>query len=453
MYAKIQKIHLVGIGGIGMSGIARLLARHGYRVSGSDLSMNEGVRALNHLGMTIAIGHKPENVEGADLVVLSSAISPENPEVLVAQRLGILTISRAEMLAELMRFKYSIAVAGAHGKTTTTSLIGLILREGLLDPTIVVGGRMDNFGGTNACLGDGDFMVVEADESDGTFSRLSPSIAVVTNIDREHMDFHKTMRRLKSSFTSFLNKVPFYGLSIFCGDDPHLQLLQHRVVRRKLSYGFSERNHYRISNYAPLEGGSQFEIQIGDQVLKLELSTPGKHNALNATAALIVADELSVSRETTLAALKKFQGVQRRFQKRGTKDGVLFVDDYAHHPQEIAATLQAAREQFPRAHIRALFQPHRYSRFEDLFEEFSQCFSDCDTVGITDIYAAGEAPIAGVRSDLLVENMQKQGFASSKHVKNPTECIEGWLKESREGDVILTLGAGDLSQVYRTLFS
>lgn len=435
-----------------MSGIAELLLRHGYQVTGSDLAAGESVRVLERLGVKVFVGHRAENVAETDLVVYSSAVRPENPELVAAEARRVLTIPRAEMLAELMRLKTGIAVAGAHGKTTTTSMIALALMEGQLDPTIVVGGRMDNFGGTNARLGGGEYMVVEADESDGSFNKLSPSIAIVTNMDREHMDYYRSMRRLKSAFISFLNKVPFYGLGVICADDPYLRTLQHRITRRKMTYGFSKESDYRIVGYEPSEDGTRCQIVYNGLTETLRLQVPGRHNALNALAALVVADELGVSRKDSLRGLAAYQGVQRRFQKRGLREGVLFIDDYAHHPSEISATLAAARERFPKSKIRVVFQPHRYTRVEDLFDQFVGCFNACDAVAITDIYSAGEPPIPGVDSEGLVENLRRQGHRRAEHVQKPMQGIETWISESVAGDVILTLGAGDLPNVYKQLF-
>lgn len=452
MYNRIRRIHLIGIGGIGMSSIAELLKRNGYAVSGSDLNRNETVRRLEDLGIEVAIGHRPENLQDAELVVYSSAVQVSNPEYSAAVSQEIPVIPRAEMLAELMRLKYGIAVAGAHGKTTTTSMIALALMEGGLDPTVVVGGRMDNFGGTNARLGAGEFLVAEADESDGSFNHLNPAIAIVTNMDREHMDFYKTMRKLRKCFHNFLNSVPFYGLAVVCGDDTQLRLILPKIRRRKHTYGFRDDNHYAITSYEPHAEGSRCEVRIGNENVNLNLRVPGRHNALNAVAALVVCDELGVPRETSLAALAKFQGVQRRFQLRGEKQGVVFVDDYAHHPREIESTLAAARERFPKAKIRVVFQPHRYSRVEDLFDEFSHCFSDCDSVAITDIYAAGETPIPGIDSQLLVESVRRYSNRHAVHYAKASEAIESWMASSAPGDLILTLGAGDLPNVYRELF-
>lgn len=452
MYNKIRKIHLIGVGGIGMSGIAELLHRHGYTVSGSDLSKGESARRLEGLGVVVKSGHGPENVEGAELVVYSSAISQENAELVRARELGIPIITRAEMLAELMRIKYAIAVAGAHGKTTTTSMVGLALMHGNLDPTIVVGGRMDNFGGTNARLGNGEFMVVEADESDGSFSRFTPSIAVVTNIDREHMDFYKDMRRLKRAFRDFLNKVPFYGLSVVCGDDPHLKYLQHRLERRKKTYGFQPHNQYRVVDYRVEKTGSSSTLDLEGKQETLRLQVPGRHNVCNALAAIAVADELSVPRAITLKALSEFQGVQRRFHRRGEHQGVQFIDDYAHHPAEIRATIAAAREQFPRSKVHVVFQPHRFTRVEDLMDDFVSALRTVDSIAITDIYSAGESRIDGVSSEILVEMIHRQGNEHASYVGKPMEGVEQCLSQSQPGDVILTLGAGDLPSVYKHLF-
>ena len=435
-----------------MSGIAELLLRNGYRVSGSDLKESELCLHLERIGVKIFRCHEAQNIEGADLIVYSSAVTAANPEFSAALAKEIPCIPRAEMLAELMRLKYGIAVAGAHGKTTTTSMIALALTQGGLDPTIVVGGRMDNFGGTNARLGSGDFMVVEADESDGSFNKLSPSIAVVTNMDREHMDHYETMTKLKKAFVSFLNKVPFYGLSVVCGDDPYLRMLLGKVTRRKKTYGFGKNNTYQVTDYAPTTEGTQGRIRVGKDLIQLKLQVPGKHNLLNALATLAVSDELSIPRAMTLEALLAYQGVQRRFQKRGELRGVTFIDDYAHHPTEISATLSAARERFPQSKIRVVFQPHRYSRTEDLFDQFSTCFRSCDAVAVTSIYAAGEKPITGVSSEILADSISRAGHPSARFSEKPMEAIENWLGESSPGDIILTLGAGDLPSVYRNLF-
>ena len=453
MYNNIKKIHFIGVGGIGMSGIAELLIRNHYRVSGSDLKKSELCLRLESLGAKIFTGHEASHIEDADLVVYSSAVTAENPELLAAKEKELPCIPRAEMLAELMRLKYGIAVGGAHGKTTTTSMIAHVLTQGNFDPTIIVGGRMDNFGGTNARLGAGDFMVVEADESDGSFNKLTPSIAVVTNMDREHMDHYETMARLKKAFVSFLNKVPFYGLSVICGDDPYLKMPLPKVTRRKKTYGFGKNNYYQIVEYQPHSLGTHFVVRAGKENISLSLQVPGKHNVLNAVATLAVADELSVTRAITVESLLSYQGVQRRFQKRGEISGVTFIDDYAHHPTEISATLSAARERFPKSKIRVVFQPHRYSRTEDLFDQFTTCFKHCDAVAVTQIYSAGETPIPGVSSETLASQLESSGHPCAIYLEKPLGAIEHWVKESKPGDVIFTLGAGDLPSVYHTLFT
>lgn len=452
MYNKIQNIHLIGIGGIGMSGLGHLLVQNGYRVTGSDLGRGESVRSLEAAGIRVFQGHDPLHVRGAELVVYSSAISPSNPERLAAQQAEILAITRAEMLAELMRLKYGVAVAGAHGKTTTTSMTGVVLAHAGVDPTVVVGGRVDNFGGTNARLGHGEFMVVEADESDGSFNRLSPSIAVITNVDREHLDHYGSMQVLESAFLTFANKVPFYGLTIYCADDPYLQKLQPEIVRRKRSYGFHPSSHYRLQSYKAERNGSRFEVVSKEGTVEIELQVPGKHNALNAVAALAVADELGVSREHTVEALKGFRGVARRFQFRGEQAGISFYDDYAHHPTEIRATLSAARERFPGKKIAVVFQPHRYSRLADLWSEFSSAFDDCDRLTVTPVYAAGESPLEGISGKHFAESVSKNTSKPVVAFDKSIEALQSCMDESGPGDVILTLGAGDLPNVYQNFF-
>ncbi|MBY0372123.1 UDP-N-acetylmuramate--L-alanine ligase [bacterium] len=451
MYNKIKHIHLIGIGGIGMSGLGQLLAQDGYRVTGSDAGRGETVRLLEAQGIHVFLGHDPSHIEGAELVVYSSAISPQNPERVAAAQKDILTIPRAEMLAEMMRLKYGVAIAGAHGKTTTTSMTGVVLEYAGMDPTVIVGGRVDNFGGTNARPGDGEFMVVEADESDGSFNRLTPSIAVITNFDREHLDHYGSLEALETAFLAFANKIPFYGLNIFCGDDPVLQRLATKVQRRKKSYGFEASNAYSIRKYTPAPEGSVFEVHTPTGPVTLRLRVPGRHNALNAVAALMVADELGISRDKTAQALSSYRGVARRFQHRGDKEGVRFFDDYAHHPTEIRATLAAARERFPESRVRVVFQPHRYSRLADLWSEFSECFGDCDGIAVTDVYAAGEAPRDGITAAKFAEQLSTR-HAGAQRVATGWDGVELWMKDAVPGDVILTLGAGDLPNVYQKLF-
>lgn len=457
MYRKIQRIHLIGIGGIGMSGIATLLLRHGYAVSGSDRASNESTRALEAQGARIALGHEAAHVEGAELVVTSSAVRSDNPEVVAAHLRHIPVIPRAEMLAELMRLKHGIAVAGAHGKTTTTSMIATILVAAECDPTVVVGGRVDGLGGTNARVGQGEFMVVEADESDGSFNKLSASIAVATNVDREHLDHYGTMTNLKKAFVAFLGKVPFYGLNVVCGDDTTLRNLAAKVTRRQKTYGFRRDNDYVVDAYRPEGPGSVCTVSArrasgAVEKVELQLQVPGRHNVLNAMAALVVADEVGISLAKAAEALGTFRGVQRRFHVRGVKDGVTFVDDYAHHPSEIRATLAAARERFASGRVRALFQPHRYSRTEDLFDDFARAFGGCEAVAVCDVYAAGEAPRAGVDGPSIAEAIRATSGVEAFYAPNPAGVLAEWAKASAAGDAVLTLGAGDLPNVYRDFF-
>lgn len=452
MYNKIKHIHLIGIGGIGMSGLGQLLAQNGYRVTGSDLGRGETVRLLESQGVKVFLGHDPLHIEGAELVVYSSAVRPDNPELSAARKKDVLTITRGEMLSEVMRLKYGVAVAGAHGKTTTTSMTGVVLAAAGLDPTVAVGGRMDNFGGTNARLGHGEFMVVEADESDGSFNRLSPSIAVITNMDREHLEHYGSMEALEAAFVTFANKVPFYGLTIFCGDDSYLQRLGDQITRRKRSYGFAEGNSYRLQNYRPSPEGSRFAVHVGKDSVDVHLKVAGKHNALNAVAALAVADELDIPRNVTIESLASYSGVARRFQRRGEIGGVNLYDDYAHHPTEIAATLSAARERFPSSRIWVVFQPHRYSRLSDLWSGFLACFDSCDGVAVTEVYAAGEPPLIGIDGGRFAEELSARRPIPVHKIDAGLQGVQTWLKESRPGDVILTLGAGDLPNVYQKLF-
>ncbi len=452
MYKKIENIHFIGIGGIGMSGIAELLLSLGYRVSGSDLGQGESVKRLQSLGVTVSHGHRKENVGSSGVVVYSSAIKADNPEMVAARELKIPTIPRAEMLAELMRLKHGIAVAGAHGKTTTTSMIAWILTNADLDPTIVVGGRMDNLGGTNARMGKGNFMVVEADESDGSFNMLAHCVGVVTNMDREHLDHYGSMENVEKAFLQFLNKIPFYGASIVCADDPTLHRLMAKCTRRLITYGFTPGSSYEILRYQPTTEGSVTRFRYQGKESELRLQVPGKHNALNALAALAVSEEVGLTRDKILCALNTYSGVQRRFQKRGERNGVVCIDDYAHHPSEISATLSAVKERYPAGKLRVVFQPHRYSRVNDLFQEFSSCFAQCDQVAVMDIYAAGEKAIDGISGESLALSISKKNNIAANHVRQPLEVMEEWLSNGVSGDVVVTLGAGDLPNVYQKLF-
>ena len=457
MYKRFERVHFVGIGGIGMSGIAEVLNNLGYEVDGSDLKESETTMRLRELGININIGHKEENIKNADVVVISSAVSSGNPEVEAARKLSIPVIPRAEMLAELARLKYGVLVAGAHGKTTTTSLIAGVLGDGKLDPTVVIGGKLKGMG-SNARLGWGEFLVAEADESDGSFLKLTPTIAVVTNIDKEHMDFFKNIDEIKGAFLSFINKVPFYGLSILCGDNEHIKELLPKVQRRFITYGLSEGTDLTAKDIR-IEGlRAGFEAVLNGRSLGLfEAPLIGSHNVCNCLAAIAVANELKVGIDVIRESLKNFSGVQRRFELKGMVSGINVIDDYGHHPAEITATLKAVKEAMQQnlepgtrnpepGRLIVLFQPHRYTRTRDLLAEFIDAFEDADKVILMDIYPAGEKPLPGVNSELLYRGIKDTG----KDIEYIAErdAILGYLDaEMKEADTLLTLGAGNVWRV------
>jgi UDP-N-acetylmuramate--alanine ligase len=458
LFAPSHRIHFIGIGGIGMSGIAEILLTMGYAVSGSDLRRSAVTERLAGMGATIYQGHAAANAAACDVVVTSSAVPANNPEVLEARARKIPVIQRAEMLAELMRLKYGIAVAGMHGKTTTTSMIAAVLGagggEGNLDPTVVVGGRVDALG-SNARLGSSQYLVAEADESDRSFLKLSPVLAVVTNLDREHMDCYRDMADVEGAFVEFMDRVPFYGATTACVDNALLRGVLERVRRRVYTYGESEGADFRLQLLEKPAGGPRedfghwrFEVNCRGVVLgPFTLHVPGRHNVLNATAAIAIGVQLGVSPEGIAAGLASFRGVDRRFQIRGVARGVTVVDDYGHHPTEILATLRAARDAgYTRVHV--LFQPHRYTRTRDLEPEFARAFADADTVRVLDIYAASEQPIPGVDAAGLVEAIQRTGTVSGgvEYAETMAAGVEALAQAAREGDVILTLGAGSVSQ-------
>ena len=452
MFAKIQRIHFVGIGGIGMSGIAEVLLNLGYKISGSDLKSSAVTQRLAGLGATTFEGHVAENVAGAEVVVTSSAIASDNPEVAEARRLHIPVIQRAEMLSELMRLKYGIAIGGMHGKTTTTSMVAAVLAAGGLDPTVVVGGRVDAMG-SNARLGKSQYLVAEADESDRSFLKLSPILSVVTNVDREHMDCYRNMRDVKQTFLDFMDRVPFYGMIVACNDDPILRKLLPQVQRRVVTYGTRRGSDFFIKpgpieqqpgEHRPL---SHFHVSYrGKDLGPFTLHVPGLHNILNATAAIVVGVGLDLSPDSIRAALESFRGVDRRFQLRGKTGGISVIDDYGHHPTEIKATLAAAKQcAFRKIHV--IFQPHRYTRTRELLEEFADAFHDADTLAVLDIYAASEKPIEGVTGEALAMRVQATGKADVRFVRSFAEAAEVVAVEAVEGDMILTLGAGSVSQL------
>ncbi|MGH9544732.1 MAG: UDP-N-acetylmuramate--L-alanine ligase [Terriglobales bacterium] len=452
MFAKIQRIHFVGIGGIGMSGVAEVLLSLGYGISGSDLKSSSVTQRLASLGATVFEGHAAENVAGAEVVVTSSAVAPENPEVVEAHKLHIPVIPRAEMLAELMRLKYGIAVAGMHGKTTTTSMIAAVLAAGGLDPTVVVGGRVDAMG-SNARTGKSEYLVAEADESDRSFLKLSPVLAVVTNIDREHMDCYRNMRDVKKAFLDFMDRVPFYGVVVVCNDDPPLRRLLPQVRRRTVSYGTRRGSDFQIKlGKTTLESAAQqpishFRVLYGERDLgEFRLQVPGAHNVLNATAAIAVGIGLDIKADDIRAALENFRGVDRRFQLRGKAAGVSVIDDYGHHPTEIRATLAAARQcGFGKVHV--LFQPHRYTRTRDLMDEFATAFQDADSLVVLDIYAASEASIEGITGELLAQKIREEGKRAASYAASFADGIALIVATAQPGDMILTLGAGSVSQL------
>lgn len=455
MFAKAQRVHFIGIGGIGMSGIAEILLNLHYPVSGSDLRRSPVTERLASLGATVFEGHAAANVIGAGVVVVSSAVQAQNPEVVEARARKIPVIQRAEMLAELMRLKYGIAIAGMHGKTTTTSMVASVLTAGGLDPTVVVGGRVDTMG-SNARLGQSQYLVAEADESDRSFLRLSPILAVVTNLDREHMDCYRDMGDVENAFIEFMDKVPFYGACVACVDDARLAAVLPRVSRRVFTYGASPKADFvvRMLPAAPLDPAaaparcqSRFEVAAGPEVVgPFELHVPGLHNVLNATAAVAIAAQLEIAPEAIAQGIASFRGVDRRFQVKGCVRGVTVVDDYGHHPTEIRATLRAARDcGYGAVHV--IFQPHRYSRTRDLMDEFVHAFDDAASVEVLDIYAASEELIPGVTAQALVKYICQNNRESVAYAATSDAAIARVVARAREGDVILTLGAGNVSHL------
>jgi UDP-N-acetylmuramate--alanine ligase len=451
MFAKIQRIHFVGIGGIGMSGIAEVLLNLGYQISGSDLKSSPLTERLRVLGAIIFEGHDAENVGNSEVVVVSSAVAAENAEVAEARRRHIPVIPRAEMLSELMRLKYGIAIAGMHGKTTTTSMVAAVLAAGGLDPTVVVGGRVDAMG-SNARLGKSQYLVAEADESDRSFLKLSPILAVITNIDREHMDCYGNMRNVKRAFLEFMDRVPFYGVVVVCNDDPRLRRVVKMIRRRAVTYGFRKGSDFHIRLKAKASAAtlapptSRFEVSYrGADLGSFSLQVPGLHNIVNATAAIAVGIGLDIPIDHIRAGLETFRGVDRRFQLRGSSAGVSVIDDYGHHPTEIRATLEAAREcGYRRIHV--VFQPHRYSRTQLLMDDFTGSFAEADTLFVLDVYAANESPIEGVTSEILARRIGAAGGRAC-YAASFADAARAVTAIAEEGDMILTLGAGSVSQL------
>ena len=454
MYRKGLRIHFVGIGGIGMSGIAELLLNLGYRVTGSDLRRSDTTDRLAGLGAEIRTGHAAENVpEDGHVVVVSSAVRPDNPEVVEAHRRKIPVIPRAEMLAELMRMKYGIAIAGTHGKTTTTSMIATILATAGWDPTAVVGGKLNSLG-SNAKLGRGEFLVAEADESDGSFLKLSPTVAVVTNIDPEHLDFYSGIGQIKETFLHFINKVPFYGFAVLCVDHPNVQELIPSVGKTVVTYGFSPQADYRADAVVPDGMVSRFQlVRRGERLGEVTLRAPGRHNVSNAVAAAAVASELGIPFDRIRDGLADYRGVHRRFQVKGEREGVTVVDDYGHHPAEIRATLAAARDVWPGRRLVVGFQPHRYTRTQALFREFVSAFHDADLLFVCDVYAAGEEPIPGASGERLCAAIRDHGHKAVHYAGKAGEAAGEVAPLLRPGDIFLTMGAGDVWKLGESVLS
>jgi UDP-N-acetylmuramate--alanine ligase len=447
MYQKKYHIHFVGIGGIGMSGIAELLLNLGYKVSGSDLQTSEITERLKDLGGIIFAGHGADQISGADVVVTSSAVGRENPEVLAAGRISIPVIPRAEMLAELMRLKYSVAIAGAHGKTTTTSMVASVLAQGGLDPTVVIGGKLKSIG-SNAVLGKGDFIVAEADESDGSFLKFSPAIAVVTNIDREHLDYYQDLETIKAVFLDFIDRIPFYGLAILCLDNESIQDLIPKIKKRYITYGMSSQADFQIRDVEFEKRRSCFSVyRQGHKLGRFTLNLPGIHNVYNATASIATGVELDVPLDAIESALQTLEGVQRRLEIKGEMNGITVVDDYGHHPTEIKTTLQAIEECWPNNRKVIVFQPHRYTRTRALFDDFTRSFYQSDVLLVLPIYAAGEQKIEGVTGRRLCEDIKAHGHKEVIYSEGQKDAVT-YLKENlKPGDVLLTLGAGDVWKV------
>ncbi len=446
MRHRVKRVHFVGIGGVGMCGLAEILHISGYVVSGSDSRGSAITRRLETLGVRVSIGHGTENVRDADVVVYSSAVPPTNPELTHAAELGIPVIPRAEMLAELMRMKYGIAIAGSHGKTTTTSLVGAVLEAADLDPTTIVGGMVKSLG-ANSQLGAGDILVAEADESDGSFLRLVPTVVVITNVDREHLEHYGSYEALERSFLDFANRVPFYGVSVLCLDDPGVQRLLPEITRRTTTYGLSAQADVSADRVAPDGLATRFRPRVEGRALDpVLLSMPGEHNVRNALAAIAVALEFGVSFAHIRSALESFRGVRRRFEVLGERAGALVIDDYAHHPAEILATLAAARQALDRR-IVVVFQPHRYTRTRDAFDDLARAFHDADQLLLTDIYPAGEEKLAGVSAGLLAEAARDFGHHGVRYVAEKEEIVRSLREVIEPGDAVIFMGAGDIGRI------
>lgn len=446
VFGRTKHIHMVGIGGIGMSGMAEILLLRGYKVSGSDNSESETTKRLKELGATIYKGHSASNIEGADVVVYTSAVkAEENEETSEAIARKVPVIKRSVMLAELMRMKYGIGIAGTHGKTTTTTMAGHVVQDGSFDPTIIVGGRVHSFDKTNAVVGKGDIIIVEADEYDRTFLRLSPSLVVITNIEAEHLDIYKDLADVKDAFVQFANKVPFYGAVIVCLDDPEVRSILPKIKRRTISYGYNPQAQIRAVNIHQESFNSTFTVIVENEVLgEINLMAPGDHNIKNALAAVAVGIELGIPFEKIKSGLERFSGVFRRFQHKLNTDELIVIDDYAHHPTEVQATIQAARKGWPTRRIVAVFQPHLYSRTEQMHKEFGLSFFDAEQLVVTDIYPSREKPIEGVTGKLVADTAKNYGHKNVTYVENKADLPQKLKEITKPGDIIITMGAGDI---------
>ncbi len=444
MFSSIKNIHFVGIGGIGMSGIAEILINRGFIVSGSDRTLTEVTDHLARIGATVYEGHDPAHVRDADVLVYSSAVTPDNPEVRAAQEKGIPVIRRAEMLAEVMRLNYGIGIAGTHGKTTTTSLIGLVLIEAGFDPTVIVGGKLHGLGGTNARLGRGNFTVVEADEFDRSFLQLTPTIAVLTTLEEEHLDIYRDLRDIQNAFVEFANKVPFYGFVVMCLDEPALQEIRPQIRKKTISYGLAAQSDVRAVELEHRERTTSFTVvHRGVEAGRVTLQLPGEHNVRNALAAVAVGLEINVPFDAVRRAVEQFTGVFRRFEIKGEVGGIMLVDDYAHHPTEVRETLRAVKAGWKRRVV-AVFQPHTYTRTRDFALQFGRSFFNADQLIVTDVYPAREQPIEGITGEIIVEAARQYGHRNAQYVRRKEEVPDALEAAAREGDIVITMGAGDI---------
>ncbi|MFH1612477.1 MAG: UDP-N-acetylmuramate--L-alanine ligase [bacterium] len=447
MIKKNTKIHFVGIGGIGMCGIAEILLNLGYKISGSDIKETSITHRLEQKGIKIYYSHKAENIKDVDVVVFSSAIFSDNDEIIAAKNRKITVIPRAEMLAELMRAKYSIAISGSHGKTTTTSMISLMFSTAGLDPTMIIGGKLNSIGGVSAKLGKGEFLIAEADESDGSFLHLHPTIALVTNIDKEHLPYYKNLYNIKTAFVEFINHIPFYGTAILCLDDTNIQSILHLIVKKYITYGIYTSADIIAKDIKSKNYGSAYKAFYKNKLLgEIKLNVPGKHNILNSLGSIIVGLELGLEFKTIKQGLEEFTGVERRFQIKKQSKNIVIVDDYAHHPKEIEATLKATKENWDKQ-IVCIFQPHRYTRTNDMLEEFTKVFHNADVLIITEIYSAGEFPIEGINGEFLANIIKKYGHKNVIFIKEKKDIVDFVINNFAKDALIITMGAGDVYKI------